>query len=151
MKYPIGTHQCKLDAKGRLMISADFQEQLGDLLDKGFVIRPGLYSKCIELFTVDHWMATQEKLNSLSQFVKSNIDVVRKYNAGARLVKVDSNKRLQIPKTMIEEIGLTKDVVINSLSHYMEIWDKDAFKATLEELTQEEFQRVLFEKFGDKL
>lgn len=96
-------------------------------------------------------MATQEKLNSLSQFVKSNIDVVRKYNAGARLVKVDSNKRLQIPKTMIEEIGLTKDVVINSLSHYMEIWDKDAFKATLEELTQEEFQRVLFEKFGDKL
>ncbi len=148
MNYPIGEYQCKLDAKGRLMISADFQEQLGDLLDQGFVIRPGLFSKCIELYTMNDWMETQRKLKSLSQFVKANVDLMRKYNAGARMVKLDGSKRLQIPKALIDEIGLTKDVVINSLPGYMEIWDKEAYRTQLGQLGQDELEKLLEEKLG---
>lgn len=151
MNYPIGEHQCKLDAKGRLMISADFQEQLGDSLDEGFVIRPGLFSNCIELYTMSDWMATQEKLKGLSQFVKVNVDLMRKYNAGARKVKVDSSKRLQIPKVMIDEVGLTKEVVVNSLPAYMEIWDKDAYKAAVTSMDQETLEKLLLEKLGQNL
>lgn len=148
MNYPIGEYQCKLDAKGRLMISSDFQEQLGELLEKGFVIRPGLFSKCIELYTMNDWMETQRKLKGLSQFVKSNVDLMRKYNAGARMVKLDSSKRLQIPKYLIDEVGLAKDVVINSLPGYMEIWDKDAYKTQLGQLDQESLEKLLEEKLG---
>ncbi len=148
LNYPIGEYQCKLDAKGRLMISADFQEQLGDLLDQGFVIRPGLFSKCIELYTMNDWMETQRKLKGLSQFVKTNVDLMRKYNAGARMVKLDGSKRLQVPKQLIDEVGLNKDVVINSLPGYMEIWDKDLYRAQLTQLDQESLEKLLEEKLG---
>jgi len=148
LNYPIGEYQCKLDAKGRLMISADFQEQLGDQLKQGFVIRPGLFSKCIELYTMNDWMATQQKLKGLSQFVKANVDIMRKYNAGARMVKLDASGRLQVPKHLVDEIGLKKDVVINSLPGYMEIWDKDAYRKELDQLDQETLEKMLEEKLG---
>ena len=148
MNYPIGEYQCKLDAKGRLMIPADFKEQLGNLADQGFVLRPGAFSTCIELYTMTDWNETQTKLKRLSQFAKANVDLMRKYNAGAKLVKLDNSGRMLIPKNLITNGGLDKEVVINSLPGYMEIWDKDAYKAKLDELDQESLEKLVEEKLG---
>jgi MraZ protein len=148
LNYPIGEYQCKLDAKGRLMIPADFKEQLGILADQGFVMRPGLFNKCIELYTMNDWMEKQSKLKSLSQFVKANVDLMRKYNAGAKMVKLDGSGRMLIPKNLIEEGALSKEVVINALPAYMEIWDKDAYKEKLNEMDQESLEKMLEDKLG---
>jgi MraZ protein len=148
LNYPIGEYQCKLDAKGRLMIPADFQEQLGSLAEQGFVLRPGLFSKCIELYTMNDWVETQGKLKGLSQFVKTNVDLMRKYNAGAKLVKLDSSGRMLIPRNLIVEGGIQKEVVINSLPGYMEIWDKDAYRSKLSDLDQDDLEKLLEEKLG---
>ncbi|MBS4061823.1 MAG: division/cell wall cluster transcriptional repressor MraZ [Bacteroidetes bacterium] len=148
MNYPIGEYQCKLDAKGRLMIPADFKEQLGNLADQGFVMRPGLFNTCIELYTMNDWMEKQSKLKNLSQFVKANVDLMRKYNAGAKMVKLDASGRMLIPKNLIEGGALNKEVVINALPAYMEIWDKDAYRAKLNELDQESLEKMLEEKLG---
>lgn len=148
MNYPIGEYHCKLDAKGRLMIPVDFKEQLGQLVDQGFVIRPGLFSKCIELYTMNDWMSTQNKLKGLSQFVKANVDLMRKYNAGAKMVKLDSTGRMLIPRNLIDQGGLRKEVVIVSLPGYMEIWDKETYKEALENLDQDSLEKLLEEKLG---
>lgn len=148
MNYPIGEYQCKLDAKGRLMIPADFKEQLGMLADQGFVMRPGLFNKCIELYTMNDWMEKQSKLKSLSQFVKANVDLMRKYNAGAKMAKLDASGRMLIPKNLIEEGALSREVVINALPAYMEIWDKDAYREKLNEMDQESLEKMLEEKLG---
>lgn len=148
MNYPIGEYQCKLDAKGRLMIPADFKEQLGNLADQGFVMRPGLFNTCIELYTMNDWMEKQSKLKNLSQFVKANVDLMRKYNAGAKMVKLDASGRMLIPKNLIDGGALNKEVVINALPAYMEIWDKDAYRAKLNELDQESLEKMLEEKLG---
>jgi MraZ protein len=148
LNYPIGEYQCKLDAKGRLMIPADFKEQLGNLADQGFVMRPGLFNTCIELYTMNDWMEKQSKLKNLSQFVKANVDLMRKYNAGAKMVKLDASGRMLIPKNLIEGGALNKEVVINALPAYMEIWDKDAYRAKLDELDQESLEKMLEDKLG---
>jgi len=148
LNYPIGEYHCKLDAKGRLMIPVDFKEQLGQLVDQGFVIRPGLFSKCIELYTMNDWMSTQNKLKGLSQFVKANVDLMRKYNAGAKMVKLDSTGRMLIPRNLIDQGGLSKEVVIVSLPGYMEIWDKETYKEALENLDQDSLEKLLEEKLG---
>jgi len=148
LNFPIGEYHCKLDAKGRLMIPVDFKEQLGVLVEQGFVIRPGLFSKCIELYTMNDWTTTQNKLRGLSQFVKSNVDLMRKYNAGAKMVKLDSTGRMLIPRNLIDQGGLSKEVVIVSLPGYMEIWDKETYKQALENLDQESLEKLLEEKLG---
>lgn len=130
------------------MIPADFKEQLGNLADQGFVMRPGLFNTCIELYTMNDWMEKQSKLKNLSQFVKANVDLMRKYNAGAKMVKLDASGRMLIPKNLIEGGALNKEVVINALPAYMEIWDKDAYRAKLDELDQESLEKMLEDKLG---
>ncbi|HMM10526.1 MAG TPA: hypothetical protein PKE03_00330 [Bacteroidales bacterium] len=148
--YHVGDYQCKLDSKGRLMFPADFQEQMGDQADEGFVLRPGLFRKCIEMYTMKGWQQKQEMLTKLSPFVKVNVDLMRKYNAGARLVKLDSTGRLLIPKPLLEQSGLSKDVVIIALPGFKEIWDREAFRRTNDEMDQLTLEQLLEEKFGEK-
>lgn len=149
MSYPIGQYQCKLDAKGRLMLPADFKEQLGDLAGEGFVLRPGLFSKCLELYTMSDWVQTQDKLRSLNQFVRSNVELVRKYNAGAKMVKVDGSGRLQIPKNLIDSGGLQKEVVLTSLTVKMELWDKASYDEEINRMDEDAFEKLATEKLGN--
>lgn len=149
LSYPIGQYQCKLDAKGRLMLPADCKDQLGDLANGGFVMRPGLFNKCLELYTMSDWMQTQDKLKGLNQFVRSNVELVRKYNAGAKLVKLDGTGRLQIPKNLIEEGGLHKEVILTSLTVKMELWDKDSYNQEINRIDEDAFEKLATEKLGN--
>ena len=91
MSYPVGHFTCKLDSKGRLMVPSEFKEQLGEQVEEGFVLRPGLHASCLELYTRKDWDNVQDKLRaSLSQFNAQHDAVLRRYNAGARFAKLDS-------------------------------------------------------------
>jgi MraZ protein len=40
----IGTYECKVDAKGRMLIPAPFKKQLADGLEDGFVLKRSVFS-----------------------------------------------------------------------------------------------------------
>ena len=144
MSYPVGHFNCKLDAKGRLMIPSDFKEQMGAQAEEGFVLRPGSNKKCLELFTRKDWDEVQEKFRtSLNPFNPQHEAVIRKYNAGARFAKLDANGRLQIPKEMIDKGFVTKDIIITSVTTKMEIWDKNLYEAAVDSLDDELFMQIL--------
>ena len=63
MNNLLGTYECKLDTKGRLMFPVTFKAQLGDEINKGFVIKRSIFKKCLELFLVEKW---QEETNLVS-------------------------------------------------------------------------------------
>jgi len=115
MNYPIGEYYCKLDAKGRLLLPSGFKEQLGEALNEGFVLRPGLFETCLDVYGMDDWRKLQEKLGRLNPFKKENLVIARRINAGARLVKMDASGRLQIPKDLVEKCGFVKDVVMYNI------------------------------------
>ncbi len=149
MNSLIGQCECKLDDKGRLMFPATFKEQMGEAFDEGFVLRPGLHANCVEMFTMSDWKQTQERFQQLDVFKKKNVDVIRIYNAGARLVKPDSNGRLLIPKELIKKGGFVKDVTIISLTANLEIWDSTAFNEEINKLTADEFGNLIEEQFSN--
>jgi MraZ protein len=128
------------------MIPSDFKEQMGAQADEGFVLRPGSQKKCLELFTRKDWDEVQEKFRtSLSPFNPQHEAVIRKYNAGARPVKLDATGRLQIPKELMDKGFLTKDVIITSVTTKMEIWDQALYKAAVESLDDDTFLQILSE------
>ena len=144
MSYPVGEINCKLDSKGRLMLPSEFKEQLGAQADEGFVMRPGLFDKCIELYTRKDWDDVQDKIRaSLSPFNPNHAAVIRKYNAGARFAKLDATGRLQIPKELIEDAHLVKDIVLTSVTTKMEIWDKALYKEELDGIDDELYLQIL--------
>ena len=149
MDYPIGEYYCKLDAKGRLLLPSSFKEQLGDALGVGFVLRPGLFETCLDVYGRDDWRKLQEKLSKLNPFKKENQMMMRRINAGARLVEMDGSGRLQIPKDLVEKCGLVKEVVITSLPDRMQIWGKEQMEQSNAQMTDEEFADMLEDRLGN--
>lgn len=149
MNYPIGEYYCKLDAKGRLLLPSGFKEQLGEVLNEGFVLRPGLFETCLDVYGMDDWRKLQEKLGRLNPFKKENLVMARRINAGARLVKMDASGRLQIPKDLVDKCGFVKDVVITSLPDRMQIWGREQMERSNAEMSDEDFTRLLENRLGN--
>ena len=96
-----GTYDCKVDAKGRLMMPAALKKQLSSILPDGFCV-------CVVLCFKSVWSCIQwesgkilmQKMNKLNKFKKKNNDFIRRFTAGAKMVEVDVNGRLLIPKDL---------------------------------------------------
>lgn len=146
MSYPIGHFNCKLDSKGRLMMPAEFKEQMGEQAEEGFVMRPCLLEdgKCLDLFTRRDWDEQQEKLRvKLSIYKKEGLDALRLLNEGVRFVKLDASGRIQIPKDLMESGGLVKEVVVEALANKMEIWDKARYKEAVSAIDKKKVLDIL--------
>ena len=121
------------------MVPSEFKEQLGSEAEEGFILRPGLHAHCLELYTKKDWYEVQDQLRAkFSQFNVNEEAVMRKYNSGARFVKLD-------PKDLIEKGSLVKDIVITAVTTKMEIWDKDLYEQSINELDDEVFFKLLSE------
>lgn len=141
MSNPIGTFTCKLDAKGRLSFPVDFREQLGELADDYFVMRPGLHGTYLELYTMKDWLQQEEIFKKLNRFDKQTQQFIRAYTDGSRRAKLDASGRILIPKELLDRGKLSKDIVINSMVTSMEIWDKELYEANVSSLSGEELAK----------
>ncbi|KGO88772.1 division/cell wall cluster transcriptional repressor MraZ [Flavobacterium suncheonense] len=126
----IGTYECKIDAKGRLMVPAPLKKQLPSL-DDGFVLKRSVFDKCVELWPKAEWDIMMQKINGLNRFVKKNNDFIRKFMAGVKMVEIDDAGRLLITKDLIDFAGISKDLVLTSKVNIIEIWDKDLYEQSI--------------------
>lgn len=146
MSYPVGHFNCKLDSRGRLMLPAEFKEQMGEQAEEGFVLRPSLFenSVCLDLFTRKDWDEQQEKLRAeFSIYDENDIAALRFLNSGVRFAKLDANGRLQIPKDLMEKGALAKEVVVEALANKMEIWDKDRYEQSVAAVDKKKILEIL--------
>ena len=124
----IGTYECKIDVKGRLLLPVNLKKQLGDHVNESFIIRRSVFQNCLELHPFSEWKLTMEKINKLNKFVKKNNDFIRMYNAGVRIVELDSNGRLLIPKDLSKIYFSNNEIVLTSAINIVEIWDKKQYE-----------------------
>ena len=79
----VGSYECKVDAKARLMLPAPLKKQLSASLQDGFVLKRSVFQKCLELYPISEWNLMMAKINNLNRFVKKNNDFIRKFTAKA--------------------------------------------------------------------
>ncbi|WP_047550930.1 division/cell wall cluster transcriptional repressor MraZ [Psychroserpens sp. Hel_I_66] len=131
----IGTYECKVDAKGRLMLPAAIKKQLLPVLQNGFVLKRAVFQPCLELYPMSEWEVLMQKVNKLNRFKKKNNDFIRRFTAGLKQVEVDSAGRLLIPKDLVAFSGISKDIVVSSAINIIEIWDKDKYEKAIDDAT----------------
>jgi MraZ protein len=129
----IGSYECKIDAKGRLMVPAKLKTQLLPMLEDGFVLKRAVFQSCIELYPMSEWNVLMKKVNSLNRFKKKNNDFIRRFTAGVKIVEVDANGRLLIPKDLVNFAELNKEIVLSSTVNIVEIWDKTKYESAIED------------------
>ena len=133
MNTLIGSYECKVDTKGRLMLPSGLKKQLLPILEEGFVLKRSVFQPCLELYPMSQWNSLMEKMNGLNRFNKKNNDFIRKFSAGVKLVEVDGNGRLLIPKDLINFASIEKEIVVSSAINIVEIWDKEKYESVVSE------------------
>jgi len=129
----VGTYECKVDAKGRLLLPAPLKKQLSTGLQDGFVLKRSVFQPCLELYPMQEWNLMMQKLNKLNRFVKKNNDFIRRFTAGVKIVEVDDLGRILIAKDLAVFANISKDVVLSSAVNIVEIWDKDAYEKAIDD------------------
>ena len=81
----IGTYECTVDNKGRIMIPAQLKKQLDGFTKEPFILKRSVFQNCLELFPYSEWKLMMDKVNKLNRFVKKNNDFIRMYTAGVKL------------------------------------------------------------------
>mgnify|MGYP002640498755 CR=1 FL=1 len=127
----IGYYEVKVDAKGRVMIPADLKKQVQPIINEGFILKRSVFEKCLELYPMSEWNTEAKDLRTLNRFVKENNDFIRAFMVGVRNVDIDTAGRIQIPKDLVNYAGIKKNLVITSSINRLEIWDKDAYEAVI--------------------
>ena len=113
------------------MMPAAIKKQLSAVLQEGFVLRRSVFQKCLELYPMGEWQVLMGKMNKLNKFKKKNNDVIRRFTAGAKMVEVDVNGRLLIPKDLTVFADISKNIVVASAINIIEIWDKDLYEQAI--------------------
>ena len=127
----IGTYECTVDNKGRIMIPAQLKKQLDGFTTEPFILKRSVFQNCLELFPYSEWKLMMDKVNKLNRFVKKNNDFIRMYTAGVKSIDLDSTGRILVPKDLIAISKLTKNVVLSSSINIIEIWDKDEYEKSI--------------------
>ena len=129
----VGTYECKVDSKGRLMLPNPLKKQLSTSLQEGFVLKRSVFQQCLELYPMQEWNLMMQKINKLNRFVKKNNDFIRRFTAGVRVIEIDATGRLLIPKDLAVFASVSKDIVLSSAVNIIEIWDKDLYEKAIDD------------------
>tara|TARA_B100001758_G_scaffold223360_1_gene213980 strand:+ start:68 stop:523 length:456 start_codon:yes stop_codon:yes gene_type:complete len=148
LNYLIGTYECKIDVKGRLLIPSAFKKQLAPVIAKGFVLKRAVFQNCLELYPLEEWEDLIKKVNSLNRFKKKNNDFIRRFTAGVKFIELDTNGRLLIPKDLIEFSNINREVTLSSSVNIIEIWDKVSYEKAIVD-SRDDFAKLAEEVMGD--
>ncbi len=120
----MGEFHHSIDDKGRLIIPSKLRSELGEET----VITRGL-DKCLFIYSKEEWSKIASELKTLPFTKTAARNVSRFFLSGASTSVFDKQGRINIPEPLINYASLTKDCVIIGVNERVEVWDKEAFDA----------------------
>ena len=137
MGHFLGTHQNRLDAKGRVSVPSPFRAALRmrDEAEAGasLVLRPSHKHACIEAWPASAFQALATPLNRLDMFSEAHEDLAAVLYADAFPVEADKEGRIVLPDRLVAHAGLTGAVVFMGLGNIFQIWEPAAAEARQQE------------------
>ncbi|WP_460468354.1 division/cell wall cluster transcriptional repressor MraZ [Calidifontibacter terrae] len=129
----LGTHQPRLDEKGRMFLPAKFRDKLAS----GLVVTRG-QERCLYIFA----MADFEKLAGEMANTPVTNRAVRNFQrvmlSAASDEVPDKQGRITIPAILRDYAGLSKDCTVIGAGNRVELWDTTAWNELLA-ATEDEF------------
>ena len=134
----------KVDDKGRVVLPAIYRDALSrEGEDMTLVVKKSVQGDCLNLFTRAEWERRSDIiLEGLDpELNPEHAAFWSKYNDGVYYVVPDGKLgRLNIPSELLEQTGLTKEVVFAGVGYKIEIWPKDRRESTL--MTDDRFKET---------
>lgn len=126
MSVFLGTHQNRLDAKGRVSIPAPFRTGLragSDALTAQLILRPSHKLPCIEAWPTAVFETLSAPLDRLDLFSEAHDDLAAALYADAYPAETDKEGRIVLPSALAQHAGITDQVIFMGLGRTFQIWE----------------------------
>jgi MraZ protein len=136
MSHFLGTHQNRIDAKGRVSIPAPFRTALRALSVEGaapLVLRPSHNHACVEGWPACVFASLANPLDRLDMFGADHDDLAASVYADAYPVESDKEGRIVLPDGLMHYACLSDTVTFMGLGRTFQIWEPQAAQRRLAE------------------
>ena len=135
----VGEYRAKTDDKGRLVFPSAFKSLMDNTQPLRLVVKKNLFAPCLDIYTYEEWERESEDIKSrLNFFNREHAAFWRGYMSGRAMVEPDGKLgRITVPRSLLDSIGVEKDVVFAGNDHKIELWARDRYEASV--MSDEEF------------
>ena len=137
-----GEYPSKIDDKGRLVMPSAFRKAVPEGADMRFVVKRDIFSDCLQMYTFEEWQRRSEEVKAkLNFFNEDHCRFWREFMRNLEVVEPDTKfGRISISSRLLASIGAVKDVIFSGSYSWIEIWDKEKYRASA--LTNEEVRTI---------
>lgn len=125
----IGDYTCKADSKCRVVVPASLRRVMVASGQSFFVLRKNVFEKCIDMYPMDEWERMLTGLRAkLNLFNAKHVAFLREFCRGTQEVEMDANGRILLPRRMLDEVEIDKDMVFAAQDSLIQIWDVNTYE-----------------------
>lgn len=121
-----GRSEHALDEKGRLNIATRFREVLRRQYDERLMITP--WHNCLKAYPLPQWEEMELMLRAEGKKNPNMVKLIRFMVGGVVECSLDKQGRVLLPPNLRTDCGIDKEVVVNGMITYFEIWDKKTWE-----------------------
>ena len=130
MSFFTSEYDCKLDAKGRMVLPAKIKSSLPESNGKELVIRRG-FEPCLVLYPMVEYKKIFSRIAGLNEFNEEYRKLQRNFFRGNAVVELDNNARLNIPKQMLNYAQIGREAIVVGMGNRIEIWEPSKYEEFL--------------------
>ncbi len=127
MLFITGEYECKLDAKGRLVLPSRLKASLPESSSTELYLVKG-FEPCLLLYPLVEYKKIFSRIAGLNEFNVEYRRLQRNFFRGSASVELDNAGRFLIPKLMLTHASLERECVLVGMGNRMEIWNPDKYE-----------------------
>jgi MraZ protein len=132
----LGEYVVPVDEKGRIFVPAEFRKKLLTEVDETFVVVRG-FDHCLNAYPRHVWAEKARKLLELPQTERRIRLLFRGLLSQAAEVKLDRQGRTNIPRKLLERVGITEQMVVVGALDKLEFWNPAEWQRFMGEADQQ--------------
>jgi MraZ protein len=132
-----GNHPTRVDEKGRLKLPAEFKHLIdekyaGDEKTAGQFYITSKDGKVAEIYPMQEWIKIEETLAKIPNMDPAKKKFLNAVNYYGQMAEMDPQGRVLIPQILREAAKTLGDVVVFGMQTYLQVANRDEFKASLD-------------------
>jgi len=132
----LNTHTNRIDGKGRVSFPAPFRTAIDVRKSQGIVLFKSLSDPAIEGMTVERLYQMASALETLDPFAPERAAFEISIFGAAQALVYDGEGRCSIPKTLLEQAGISTEAAFLGRGATFQIWEPAALARRMEEAAQ---------------
>jgi MraZ protein len=122
----LNTHTNRIDGKGRVSFPAPFRTAVDSRKSQGLVIFRSLVDPAIEGVTVERLHQMAGALESFPPFAPERAYFETAIFGAAQALVYDGEGRCSLPKSLLDQVGITTEVAFLGRGATFQIWEPQA-------------------------